>query len=424
MKKLIGPFAEIVTLDHLPFRGALHDDQLEIIRDAAVVVEDGMIIHIDQWDRLSSEFENKQIEEIHTPSVLLPGWIDSHTHICYGGSRQQDYAMRIAGMTYLAIAKAGGGIWDTVQKTRSASKTELIKGIKNRVTKQIAQGITTCEVKSGYGLSVAEEIKMLEAIQDANSSTAIDLIPTCLAAHMLPKDYNGSGNEYLNMITHDLLPILKEKELSNRIDIFIEDGAFSTNDAIHYLSNAKFIGFDITVHGDQFSTGGSAIAIEVGAVSVDHLEASGSKEIQLIAKSNTIATALPGASIGLGCAFTPARALLDHGAAVAIASDWNPGSAPMGDLLTQASILSTFEKLSTAETLAGMTYRAAAALNLSDRGIIRTGMKADFIAFSTNDYRDILYHQGQLKPSITWKNGINIYTDHIPMTIDYDRLLK
>jgi len=410
MIKLIGPFAQILSLDNLPLKGALRDDQLHIIPEAGLVIEDDIITKIGQWDQLIKSDDYDIVDEVEIQSVLLPGFIDSHTHICFGGSRQQDYAMRIAGMSYLDIAKAGGGIWDTVQKTRSSSKNDLIIGIKDRVYQQIENGITTCEVKSGYGLSQSEEIKMLEAIRQANVDTSIDLIPTCLAAHMLPKDYDGSGRAYLDMITHDLLPVLKERGLSNRVDIFIEDGAFNYEDSIQYLRNAKSLGFDITVHGDQFSTGGSAVAVEVGALSVDHLEASTEKEIQLIAGSNTIATALPGASIGLGCAFTPARALLDQGAAVAIASDWNPGSAPMGDLLTQASILSTFEKLSTAETLAGLTFRAAAALGITDRGIIKEGMKADLIAFPTNDYRDILYHQGQLKPSSIWKNGQSIYT--------------
>jgi imidazolonepropionase len=165
------------------------------------------------------------------------------------------------------------------------------------------------------------------------------------------------------------------------------------------------MGFDITVHADQFSTSGSQVAVDFGAISADHLEASAKKEIELLAKSNVIATALPGASIGLGCDFTPARKLLDAGAALAIASDHNPGSAPMGNLLAQASILATFEKLSNAEVLAGLTFRAAAALNLKDRGILETGKLADFVVFPTKNYQEITYQQGQLKPSMVWKNG-------------------
>jgi imidazolonepropionase len=172
------------------------------------------------------------------------------------------------------------------------------------------------------------------------------------------------------------------------------------------------MGFDITVHADQFSADGSEIAIEFGALSADHLEASTEKEIALLAKSNVITIALPGASIGLGCDFTPARKLLDAGCCLAIASDHNPGSAPMGDLLTQAAILQTFEKLSNAEVLAGITYRAAAALNLKDRGQLKEGLLADFVLFHTDNYNEILYNQGAFKPCMVFKNGELLYDKH------------
>ena len=165
------------------------------------------------------------------------------------------------------------------------------------------------------------------------------------------------------------------------------------------------MGFELTLHADQFTPGGSEVAVTCGALSADHLEASGPSEVQALAQSDVVATALPGASIGLGCDFTPARALLDAGACLAIASDFNPGSAPMGDLLTQASILGAFEKLANAEVLAGITYRAARALGLSDRGRLLPGMKADLAVFPTDDFNEILYHQGQLRPSLVWKNG-------------------
>ena len=169
------------------------------------------------------------------------------------------------------------------------------------------------------------------------------------------------------------------------------------------------MGFDITVHADQFTTGGSQVAVDFGAVSADHLEASTEKEIQLLAQSDTIATALPGASLGLGCAYTPARRILDAGGALSIASDHNPGSAPMGDLLTQASILGTFEKLSNTEVLSGITFRAAAALRMADRGKLEAGTWADFVVFPTDNYQEITYHQGQMKPSEVWKKGEPIH---------------
>ncbi len=207
----------------------------------------------------------------------------------------------------------------------------------------------------------------------------------------------------------ELFPVLLEENLTKRIDAFIEKGAFDAKTILPYLKKAKEMGFQLTLHADQFTTGGSEIAVACNALSADHLEASTDKEIQLLAGSSVIATALPGASLGLGCAFAPARKLLDAGGAVAIASDHNPGSAPMGDLLTQASILGAFEKLSNAEILAGITFRAAAALDKQDRGVLQKGFLADFIIFSTPHYNEILYHQGTLKPEKVWKNGKQVF---------------
>ncbi|QXP51491.1 imidazolonepropionase [Cellulophaga sp. HaHa_2_1] len=412
--KLIGPFKQLVTMTDLPLKGALSDEQLTIIDDAGMLIEDGKILAIRLFKNMVLDAENAttEITTLQGDHVCLPGFIDAHTHICFGGSRAKDYAMRNAGKTYLEIAKAGGGIWDTVTQTRKASTEELIKKTIKRTKQHLKNGVTTLEVKSGYGLSVSEELKMLRAIKYTNAQTPLDLIPTCLAAHMKPKDFLGTNTAYLEEISSALFPILKEENLSNRIDAFIEESAFSKEEIRPYFKKAKEMDFDITVHADQFSTDGSAVAVEFGAISADHLEASTDKEIELLSKSNVIATALPGASLGLGCGFTPARKLLDAGCSVAIASDHNPGSAPMGDLLTQAAILQTFEKLSNAEVLAGITYRAAAALNLTDRGQIKEGLMADFVLFHTNDYNEILYNQGSFKPCMVFKNGALIFDKH------------
>nr|WP_321414720.1 imidazolonepropionase [uncultured Allomuricauda sp.] len=402
---LIGPFTQLLPMTGLPLKGALKDEQLPIIQNGGILISEGKILKVGVFDDLKSE--DVDVHHIEGQHVCLPGFVDSHTHICFGGTRARDYAYRNAGKTYLEIAKAGGGIWDTVTQTRKASQQELVEGIVSRSKKHLKNGVTTIEVKSGYGLSVDEELKMLRAIKQANETSKASLIPTCLAAHMKPKDWNQDKN-YLDVIIKELFPIIKEENLANRVDAFVEESAFSPEEIKPYFQKAKEMGFDITVHADQFTMGGSQVAIDFDAVSADHLEASTEKEIELLAKSNTIATALPGASIGLGCAYTPARKILDAGGALSIASDHNPGSAPMGDLLTQASILGTFEKLSNTEVLAGITSRAAAALRLFDRGKLETGAQADFAIFPTDNYQEITYHQGQLKPSEVWKKGTPI----------------
>lgn len=412
--KLIGPFSQLLPMTHIPLKGAVSDTALHILEGAGIWIENGVIRCIRKYQDLLFDAKEQNIEIIRLEGdhICLPGFIDSHTHICFGGTRANDYAMRNAGSSYLEIAKAGGGIWDTVTQTRKASEEDLIKKTLKRARLHLKNGVTTMEVKSGYGLSVTEELKILRAIQSANLQLPIDLIPTCLAAHMLPKDFAGNTTEYLNEISSVLFPVLLKEKLTGRIDAFIEESAFSASEIQSYLEKAKAMGFGITIHADQFTPGGSAVAVRHSAISADHLEASTAKEIALLAKSDVIATALPGASLGLGCGFAPARKLLNAGCALAIASDHNPGSAPMGDLLTQAAILGAFEKLSNAEVLAGITFRAAAALQLADRGKLAEGFLADFMLFHTDNYNEILYHQGAFKPCMVFKNGECVFDKH------------
>ena len=406
MKKLIGPFTQILPLTGLPLKGALKDEQLQIISQGGVLMEDGLIMAVGDFEQLRSANPSVQVEEIERNHVLLPGFVDCHTHICFAGSRAKDYALRTAGKTYLEIAKAGGGIWDSVTQTRLTDEATLIDTLLKRVQRHLTEGVTTIEIKSGYGLSIDAEIKQLKAIKAAADKTRASLVSTCLAAHMLPKDFNGTHQEYLDYIIHGLLPVIKQQRLAGRIDIFIEESAFNSSDALNYLSRAKQMGFEVTVHADQFTTGGSEAAVKARAVSADHLEASTDYEINILAQSDTVAVTLPGASLGLGMPFAPARKLLDAGACVAIASDWNPGSAPMGDLLMQAAVMGAAEKLCTAEVFSGLTFRAASALKLSDRGVLTKGKLADMQAYPCDDYRGILYQQGKLKPDRVWAAGL------------------
>lgn len=410
--KLTGPFKQIVTLAHLPLRGKISDDQLEIVENGGIITDNGKIVDIGTFETLLSAIEKNAtpcaIEFIDDEQICLPAFTDSHTHICFGGNRAKDFAMRNAGKTYLEIAESGGGIWSSVQHTRNASEDELLATLLERIQFLLNLGITTIEIKSGYGLDVENELKMLRAIKKAQTKTPATLVPTCLSAHLKPKDFKGTNREYLDFIVNEILPKVKEENLANRVDIFIEKSAFQPEESKEFLLKAKDLGFKITVHADQFTPGSSRIAVEVGAKSADHLEATIDEDIAFIAHSDTVATALPGASLGLGEKFTPARKILDAGGILAIASDWNPGSAPMGNLITQCAVLATYQKLSTAEVLAGITFRAAFALGLEDRGKLKNGMKADFVTFATDDLQNILYHQGSLKASHTFINGEKI----------------
>ncbi len=405
MSKLIGPFRQIVTLQNTPEKGALNDSRLDLVFDSSILVANGEILNVGSFDNLKNDA--KEIEEVSGDHVLLPGLIDCHTHLVWDGTRSRDYTLRMAGESYETILENGGGIFDSVTKTREADSANLLKGLVGRANRHLRDGVTTIEVKSGYGLDVESELKILNVIKEAQKGVAPDLVPTCLAAHVCPKEFSDK-REFLKHIENDLLPRLKAEKLASRVDIFVEPSAFPVEMAKDYMLAAKNLGFDLTIHADQFHAGGSKIAVELGAKSADHLEASSDKEIDLLAKSDTVAVALPGASLGLGMNFTPVRKLLNKGASVAISTDWNPGSAPMGDLLVQAAIIGIYEKLSSAEIFSGLTFRAAKALGLKDRGRISAGLKADFVSFPFSDYREILYNQGKIKPSAVWKNGKKI----------------
>ena len=407
--KLIGPFKQILTLNHLPLRGKISDNQLEIIENGGILVKDHLIEDIGNFENLKMENPSVSIENMSQESqIALPAFVDCHTHICFGGNRANDFAMRNAGKTYLEIAESGGGIWSSVQHTRNASEEELLHTLLQRITSLLKLGIATIEIKSGYGLDLENELKMLRVIKKAQEKTMATLVPTCLSAHLKPRDFEGSSQEYLQYILSEILPKVKEENLAKRVDIFIEKSAFQPQESKEFLLKAQEMGFEITVHADQFTPGSSRIAVEVAAKSADHLEATTEEDLEFLAKSTTVAVALPGASLGLGEPFTPARKILDKNGILAIASDWNPGSAPMGNLITQAGILATYEKLTTAEVLSAITFRAAKALNLEDRGVLKKGMKADFVTFKTNNFQNILYHQGSLVAESVFVNGEKI----------------
>jgi imidazolonepropionase len=404
--KLIGPFAQLLPLTGLPARGPIQDAQLQVIPDGGVLTDGLHILECGTFRELKLRWPQAEIEARNGLETLLPGFVDAHTHICWAGSRAGDFALRNAGLSYLEIAARGGGIWSTVQQTRKAEFDSLIDGLEQRARLHMRHGVTTIEVKSGYGLSVEAELRQLRAIREASlRENSPRLVPTCLAAHIKPRDFNGSEAEYLDVLVHELLPQITHEHLAGRVDVFVEKTAFDATEARTYLQAATAFGFDLVVHADQFTPGGSRVAVECGAVSADHLEASGKEEIQLLAGSNTVSVALPGASLGLGMPFAPARKLLDAGATLAIASDWNPGSAPMGQLLAQAAILATYEKLSTAETLAAVTVRAAQALRINNAGKLAKGYCADLVAWPTPDHREILYSMGQIRPSQVWKSS-------------------
>ena len=321
-------------MSNLPLHGALSDNKIEVIEKGGVVISGEKIIEVGNFEDLLKN--TNEVIEIYTPQVLLPGFIDCHTHICHFGSRSDEYSKRNAGFSYQKILSEGGGIHNTMFATQKASNNDLLNVTTKRLDRHLKEGVLSCEVKSGYGSNISEEVRLLSLINQLDASHTIDIVPTCLAAHVTPKEYTSSS-EYLEKIIEELIPIIKKNKLTDRIDIFTEEKAFSVNESLKYLAKLKD-DFDITVHANQFSSGGVEVAVKSGAKSADHLEVLNDKEIKLLSESNTSAVVLPGCSLGLGIPFAPARKLLDGNCKLSIATDWNPGSAPMGDLLQQASL--------------------------------------------------------------------------------------
>jgi len=401
MEQIIGPFSQMLTFEQTALKGPLQVSDMGILENAGVRVDSGVIVEVGSFEGLVKNNVSLKVMEISGSHVLMPGLVDCHTHMVWAGSRAADFERRNSGLSYQEILASGGGILDTVKWVGQATKGSLKEDLHERILRHQYDGVTTQEIKSGYGLDAENELKMLEVIHEVDREVKVDLIPTFLGAHVCPRDYERS--DFLDYLLAEVAP--KAKLLANRADAFIEAEAFPVQIVQPYLTALKNLGFNLTLHADQFSSGGAALAIQMGAKSADHLEVTTSEDIALFGNSDTVAVVLPGASLGLGMAFAPTRALLDAGACLAIASDWNPGSAPSGDLLAQCGILAAHQKLTAAETFSGVTFRAARALGFTDRGRLAPQHLFDAIAFPTYDYREILYQQGTLKPDILWKKG-------------------
>ncbi len=326
-----------------------------------------------------------------TPTVdlknknILPAFVECHTHTVFAGSRSDEFELRNSGISYLEIAKKGGGILSTMKKTREASHNLLLQSAKQRVDRFVNQGVATLEIKSGYALDLKNEIKMLEVIQEIESlypkKTAPKIVSTFLGAHARPPEF-ASYSGYLNFLVDKVLPVIKKKKLSQRVDIFIEKNFFEVQDAEHFLEKALKLGFHLTIHANQLSfSGGAELALKLNSKSADHVIHLDDKAINQFAKSNTVAVLLPAADLYMKCAYPPARKLIDAGACVALATDFNPGSCPTQDLSLVGLLARLEMKMSLPEVFKGYTINAARALGLEHEvGSVEVTKQASFIS--------------------------------------------
>ena len=370
-----------------------------IIVDGAVAVADCKIIGVGTTNEISNNFEAS--ERIDAGGkVVCPGFVDPHTHIVFAGDRLNEFELKIKGAEYLDILAAGGGIISTVNQTRAASVDDLVGQSLKRLDKMLACGTTTVEIKTGYGLDTETEVKMLEVIAELDKRHAIDIVPTFLAAHAIPPEHKENPNVYVNEICDTMLSAAWKwfvaSDFHGRVpffcDVFCENGAFTLEQSRKVLETARSIGFKLKAHVDEFTNlGGSGLAIGMGAASIDHLDAISDEEVKLLAASNTIGVVTPTVNFNFGSShFADARKLIDAGCAVALSTDYNPGSAPCPSQPMAMAIACRYQKLLPAEALNAATINAAYAIGLGDKvGSIEVGKKADILIADCPDYRTI-----------------------------------
>jgi imidazolonepropionase len=387
-------------------------NELDILTEHAIVVEKDRIKDIIPNSSIKnpSKYDIIDVQD----KVILPGLVECHTHTAYAGSRANEFRMKLKGKTYEQIAQSGGGILTTVSAVRESTLNQLIQIPISRVKYFISQGVTTLEIKSGYGLDAANELKLLEAINKLKSLFAIDIIPTFLGAHTYPPEYKNNHQDYLDLIIKEMLPKIAEKKLAKFCDAFCESTAFSAEEVESIFNKAKELGFKLRLHAEQFNNiGGLELALAYEAVSVDHLEVMTEKQTFKLAPFDTVAVLLPGVSFFLDYQYAPARNLIDNGALVAISTDYNPGSSHISNLNLVMSIAAIKMKMTIEEVISAVTINAAhAVLKHRDLGSIEIGKKADFAVFDTPDYTDIVYHVGKNLNILTIKNGNIIYQYH------------
>ncbi|MBD8070849.1 imidazolonepropionase [Bacillus sp. PS06] len=404
---LIVNIGQMLTMDHQgtgPVRGE-QLRKLPIIENAAIGIKDGRIAFIGTHDEAH---ELAAIAKIDAKGKLVtPGLVDPHTHLVFGGSRENELALKQQGIPYLEILERGGGILSTVQATREASEEQLLEKARLHLDRILSYGITTVEAKSGYGLDHETELKQLRVVKKLNETHPIDLVSTFLGAHAIPEEYKGRATEFL-IFMEQLLAQIKEEELAEFVDVFCETGVFSVEQSRAFLTTAKENGFDVKIHADEIDPlGGTELAVELEAISGDHLVGTSDEGIQRLAESNTMAVLLPGTSFYLGKEKNArAREMIDAGVAVALSTDFNPGSSPTENLQLIMSLAALKLKMTPEEIWYAVTVNAAYAIKReSVAGKIKLNRPADVVIWDAPNYSYIPYHYGVNHVNTVLKQG-------------------
>ena len=378
-----------------------------LVEHAALLVEDGKVDWAGPEADLPATADGLSTHDCEG-RLVVPGLVDCHTHLCFGGWRGEEFAQRIAGASYQEIAAAGGGIRSTVVATRAAS-FEALRDKAMAVLEEVLElGVTTMECKSGYGLNLDNELKQLEVYAALNEEQPLDLVPTFLGAHIVPPEYTERRGEYVDLLCGELLPEVARRGLARFCDVFVEENAYTLDEARRILQTARDLGLGLKVHADQLSAGGGAeLAAELGAVSAEHLEFISDAGIEALAAAGTVAVSLPIASLYVGAGHLPARRLIEAGVAVAVATDFNPGSAPSFHLPLAMTLACLNQRMTPAEALCGATVIAARALGLEGQaGSLAPGCPADLAVIDAPDLNHWLYHFRPNACLAVMKNGL------------------
>ena len=387
--------------------------ELGVIRDGAVLIRNGRIEAVGSTRAVERHPLARRALKFSAKSyVVLPGFVDSHTHLIFPASRADEYEQRITGATYEQIARRGGGILSTVRKLRRTPAQRLYQQARAWLAEFAVHGTTTVEVKSGYGLNLAAELKSLEVVRRLHREGPLELVPTFLGAHVVPPEYRRRPQRYVELLVRRMIPAVAARGLAEFCDVFCDRGAFTPAQARLILTAARVCGMELRLHAEQLArTGGARLGVELHAASVDHLERINRSDIRTLARSNTVCTLLPGAVFHLGkSTYAPARALIEAGAAVALATDFNPGTAPTVSMPMILSLACTQMRMTPAEAVSAATINAAHSLRRADRlGSLEPGRQADLCGFELCDYREIPYYFGTNLCRWTLKRGQVIY---------------
>ncbi len=381
-----------------------------VIENGCIASYQGKIVFIGDERKFNEEvrLEENGVRVNGKGLVGLPGFVDSHTHLPFAGTREQEFVLRLKGYTYQQLAEKGLGIQTTVKATRQASKEELVSLCLSRLDRMLLHGSTTVEGKSGYGLNFEDEVKQLEALQEANSLHPIDIVPTFMGAHEIPQEFKSKKSEYIDLLINQILPKVKENNLAEFFDVFCEEGVYSIEETRKLVRAAKDAGLKIRIHADEFSPlGGAQLAAEEGASSADHLINITDEGIQKLAKSQTVATLLPAVSFFLMLEKkAPVRKLIERGAVVALATDFNPGSSMTESMLFVLQLAVFTMKMSIEEAINAATANAAYALSRhEDVGSLELNKKMDLVLCDAPNYPSIVYHLGINPIQHVIKNG-------------------